>query len=96
MYHISLPPSVARSNLNDLPQHDPALLAVARRWLKLPDQAPPAVQRVLQCEQARAKAAGRPYHPPSADRLAYLLQRQLCAPRSDAETRLNCSARTMT
>lgn len=71
--------------------HDPALLAIARRWLETPDEAPPAVQRVLRCEVARARLWGRPYQPPSSVRLAELLGRQLHATRAEGETKLTSS-----
>lgn len=67
---------------------DVALLAIARRWLQTPDAAPPSVQRVLRCEYARARAVGRPYHPPSSKRLAQLLVRHLHLVLPDAETKL--------
>ncbi len=81
--------------VQDSPQapvvHDPALLAIARRWLQTPDEAPLAVQRVLRCELARARVGGRPYRPPSSARLAELLGRQLHAARADGETKLTSS-----
>lgn len=83
------------SAVQDRPQpalvHDPALLAIARRWLQTPDEAPPAVQRVLRCELARARLRGRPYRPPSCARLAELLGRQLYAARAEGETKLTSS-----
>ena len=85
------PYGAARAGVQGTLAHEHAWLAIARRWLQTPDEAPPVVQRVLRCEQARARAAGRAYQPPSCARLAQLLEQQLRVARANAETKLTSS-----